>query len=60
MADLERTVTPELALAAAAVIKEFCMQRFKCDECVLDCVGPCNNKVPELWKIPERKKDGDL
>ena len=62
MADLDRTVTPELALAAAGVIKLYCKQQHNCYGCVIDGFV-CNEDVflqPDMWEIPERKKDGDL
>ena len=63
MADLERTVTPELALAAARVLRDFCDIKEVCDNCPLEyvnCCGFMGSKYPCAWDIPERKKDGDL
>lgn len=49
-------ITPELALSAARVLKDFCEQRVHCEGCVVR--NPICKKYldkPSQWNIPERE-----
>ena len=50
-------ITPEMALSAARVLRDFCDEKEVCDGCTfehLECCGFDASKYPCTWSLPER------
>ena len=45
-------ITPQMALYAAIVLKEYCSQNETEDTCVFGCCADCMG-LPEEWNLPE-------
>ena len=59
MDDIKAKITPELALAAARILHDYCDSIETCSDCPLEPKISCGRE-PYYWSIPERKKDADF
>lgn len=50
-------ITPQMALAAARVLRDYCrMHDDRCKGCVIEkIVCKCGASIPETWCVPERE-----
>lgn len=48
-------ITPELALSAARIIRDFCLNRDSCKGCCLVETNVCFDESADCWEIPERE-----
>lgn len=52
---MNEVITPELALSAARVLRDYCEQHEHCIDCEIRKTKICHKMTPCGWKIPERE-----